>query len=75
MTRASLVRDAGAAFVVGIGGGTTLDTAKQAASIAGARNGIEHYALGAHPLPVGPPVVAVPTTAGTGAEIARARAF
>ena len=33
------------------------------------RTAVERYALGRPPLPVGPPVVAVPTTAGTGAEV------
>jgi alcohol dehydrogenase class IV len=68
---ASVVRRAAAATVVGIGGGTALDTAKQAAVVAGGVAGVEHYALGARPLPAGQPIVAVPTTAGTGAEVTR----
>lgn len=70
-TAADAVRDAGDAVVVGVGGGSALDTAKQAAVVAGADFGVEHYALAANPLPAGAPVVAIPTTAGTGSEITR----
>jgi alcohol dehydrogenase len=69
---AAVVRAAGpAVVVVGIGGGSALDTAKQAAVVAGGREGVEYYALGAHPLPAGCPMVAIPTTAGTGSEVTR----
>ena len=57
--------------VVAVGGGSTLDAAKQAAVVAG-EGGIGDYVLGARPLPARTvPVVAVPTTAGTGAEVTR----
>jgi len=68
---AAVVRAAGAPVVIGAGGGSALDTAKQAAAIAGAPHGVEHYALGANPLPAAAPVVAIPTTAGTGSEVTR----
>ena len=68
---ADVVRDAGSPVVVGIGGGSALDTAKQAAAVAGGPFGVGHYALGANALPVGAPVVAIPTTAGTGSEVTR----
>jgi alcohol dehydrogenase len=68
---AAVVRQAGAAVVVGVGGGSALDTAKLASAVAGSSAGVESYALGASPLPAGRPVVAIPTTAGTGAEVTR----
>jgi len=63
--------DGRAAAVVGIGGGSALDTAKQAAAVAGGGEGIEHYVLGTNPLPARGPLVAIPTTSGTGAEVTR----
>ncbi|MGH9133610.1 MAG: iron-containing alcohol dehydrogenase, partial [Ilumatobacteraceae bacterium] len=48
---AELVRSVPRPIVVGVGGGSALDTAKQAAVVAAAAAGVEHYALGAHPLP------------------------
>ncbi len=57
--------------VVAIGGGSAVDTAKQAAAIAIEPHSVAAYVLGDRPLPGGPPVVAVPTTAGTGAEVTR----
>ena len=56
---------------IGVGGGSALDTAKQAAVVAAAAMGVEHYALGANPLPGHRPMIAIPTTAGTGAEVTR----
>jgi alcohol dehydrogenase class IV len=68
---AEVVRHGGAAVVIGVGGGSTIDTAKLAAVVAGDTDGVESYTLGANPLPAGRPVVAIPTTAGTGAEVTR----
>jgi alcohol dehydrogenase class IV len=68
---AELVRTTPEAIVIGVGGGSALDTAKQAAVVATASMGVEHYALGANPLPGHRPMVAIPTTAGTGAEVTR----
>jgi alcohol dehydrogenase class IV len=68
---AAVIRHAGAAVVVGVGGGSALDTAKLASAAASGTDGVEWYALGANPLPAGRPVVAIPTTAGTGAEVTR----
>ncbi len=69
---AELARGRGAAAVVGLGGGSALDTAKLAAALAPAEAPAEHYALGANPLPRGGlPRVCVPTTAGTGSEVTR----
>ena len=68
---AEAVRSVDRPLVVGAGGGSALDTAKLAASVAAGRAGVEHYLLSAAPLPVGPPVVAIPTTSGTGSEVTR----
>jgi alcohol dehydrogenase class IV len=68
---ADAVRSVEHPVVVGAGGGSALDTAKLAASVSAADAGVERYLLGATPLPVGPPVVAVPTTSGTGSEVTR----
>jgi alcohol dehydrogenase class IV len=68
---AELVRSTPEAIVIGVGGGSALDTAKQAAVVATAAMGVEHYALGANPLPGHRALVAIPTTAGTGAEVTR----
>jgi alcohol dehydrogenase class IV len=65
------VRRRAGAVVVGIGGGTALDTAKLAAVAAGGEGSVDRYALGALPLPQGRPVIAIPTTAGTGSEVTR----
>jgi alcohol dehydrogenase class IV len=63
-------------LVIGIGGGSALDTAKLAAATLAGPAGCEAYALCATPLPPGtPPIVALPTTAGTGAEVTRTAVF
>jgi alcohol dehydrogenase class IV len=59
------------AVVVGIGGGSALDTAKQAAVVSAAAESVAHYLLGANPFGGRRPIVAVPTTSGTGAEVTR----
>jgi alcohol dehydrogenase len=58
-------------LIVAVGGGTALDTAKQVAAITSDSQGIEHYLLCANPFPARRPIVAIPTTAGTGAEVTR----
>ena len=68
---AIVVRGAGDAIVVGVGGGSALDTAKQAAVVSVGATGVEPYLLCAEPLPGRRPIVAVPTTSGTGAEATR----
>jgi len=72
---AALVRSERPGLVVALGGGSALDLAKLAASVGNGRAGAAAYALGARPLPSSVPVVAVPTTAGTGAEITRTAVF
>jgi len=68
---ATLVRDARDAIVIGVGGGSALDIAKQAAVVSAGQTGIEPYLLCAAPLPGRRPIVAIPTTSGTGAEVTR----
>ncbi len=66
---AALARKNKVEAVVGIGGGSALDVAKLAASIAAEPAGVEHYAFCANPLPARTlPAICVPTTAGTGSE-------
>lgn len=68
---AAVVRTAGDAIVIGVGGGSALDVAKQAAVVGAGVGGVEPYLLCANPLPGRRPIVAVPTTSGTGAEVTR----
>lgn len=73
---AAKARAAGAACVVGVGGGSTLDVAKFAAAIARADAPADHYALAANPLPKnGLRKICIPTTAGTGSETTRVSVF
>lgn len=72
---AEQARAADCDFVMGIGGGSALDAAKAIAALATNRGDISDYleVIGkAQPLTTAPlPVIAVPTTAGTGAEVTR----
>jgi alcohol dehydrogenase class IV len=65
------LREHDADGVVAVGGGSSLDTGKAAALMAGNEGAIGDYA-GYHRFPRGGlPLVAVPTTAGTGSEVTR----
>ena len=67
---AALLRDHEADGVIGVGGGSTLDTAKFAAAIARDGGEAEEYFCGERPFPAAHiPVVTVPSTAGTGSEV------
>jgi alcohol dehydrogenase class IV len=69
-------REIGARAVVGIGGGTALDTAKLVACCTVSGRPVEDYALAANPMPKDRlPIIAVATTAGTGAEVTRTCIF
>jgi alcohol dehydrogenase class IV len=73
---AGAARDCGARLVVGIGGGSSLDVAKLAATIAPSGRPGEDFALGRNALPKdGLPRICVPTTAGTGSEVTRTSVF
>lgn len=73
---AELARRTGARLVIGIGGGSALDTAKLAACCAVSGLPAVAYALCATPLPAGRlPIIAIPTTAGTGSEVTRVSVY
>ncbi len=66
----ALIRETGAGAVAGIGGGSTMDTAKFAAAAASEPGCVLPCFRGERPFPaVRLPVIAVPTTAGTGSEV------
>ena len=71
-TAASMCRDTGCDLVIGLGGGSALDAAKGIAIMATHQGSIRDYQMGEatleHP---SLPVIAVPTTAGTGSEVSR----
>lgn len=62
---------AGFETLVALGGGSVLDATKLAAALAGSKSRLERHLLSAEPFTERLPVVAVPTTAGTGAEVTR----
>jgi alcohol dehydrogenase class IV len=72
---AALARREGIGLVVGVGGGAAVDTAKAVAAMAPRGEPVEPYLEGVGDGRVldrsGLPCVAVPTTAGTGAEVTR----
>lgn len=57
--------------IVGLGGGTAMDIAKLVAALTRNPGSVAQYALGARPLSGRTPAFMIPTTAGTGAEVAR----
>lgn len=67
---AEMIREGHMNGVVGLGGGSTLDTAKFAAAIALDGGDAEDYFRGSRPFPAARvPVVTIPSTAGTGSEV------
>lgn len=57
--------------VVGIGGGSSLDTAKIAAAAATSDRPLSDHLLAAAPFSQPKPLLAIPTTAGSGAEVTK----
>jgi len=73
---AAVARRGNAKAVIGLGGGSALDTAKLAACCAVSGEPASAYALCATPLPKHRlPIIAVPTTAGTGSEVTRVSVY
>jgi alcohol dehydrogenase len=73
---AALARRIDARCVIGLGGGTALDTAKIVAACAVSGAPAETYELCRTPLPAETlPVIAIPTTAGTGSEVTSTSVF
>lgn len=67
---ASMIRKKNIGFVVALGGGSSMDCAKAAASIAMTEDSIRKYHGTGVPMPQEHlPLIAVPTTAGTGSEV------
>ncbi|OZG69662.1 iron-containing alcohol dehydrogenase family protein [Bifidobacterium eulemuris] len=67
---AAVIRARGHGFVVAMGGGSAMDLAKAAASIALTDDSIADYHGTGKAMPVDHlPLIAVPTTAGTGSEV------
>lgn len=72
----ALARQHEAGAVIGLGGGSALDTAKLVACCAASGLAASAYALCATPLPKNRlPLIAVPTTAGTGSEVTRVSVY
>lgn len=67
---ADIIREKKIGFVVALGGGSSMDCAKAAASIALTEDSIRKYHGTGVPMPQEHlPLIAVPTTAGTGSEV------
>jgi 1,3-propanediol dehydrogenase len=74
LTGAEQARKTGAGAIVALGGGSPIDAAKAIAVMAANEGPLEAYCgAGGDPWPVPPvPIIAIPTTAGTGAEVSGA---
>ena len=66
----ALARDKGSDVIVALGGGSPMDAAKAISLMLANPGRIQDYELQA-PAQAGPPIVAIPTTAGTGSEVTR----
>jgi alcohol dehydrogenase class IV len=66
---AELAKEKNIEVVIGLGGGSVIDCAKAIAGVANKENLVEEYLKGKQLESPGLPFIAVPTTAGTGAEV------
>jgi alcohol dehydrogenase class IV len=62
-------KDNGCDFIIAVGGGSPIDTAKAVAVMVTNPGSIEHYKGAGKIQHAGVPLIAVPTTAGTGSEV------
>src|SRR5260370_9451118 len=70
-TGVALVREGDFDSLVAIGGGSSIDTAKGMSVLFRNGGAMRDYKVPAEIPEVGPPVIAIPTTAGTGSEVTR----
>ena len=68
---ARMLAEGGFDSLVAIGGGSSIDTAKAMSVLAANGGQMRDYKVPAEIPKAGPPVVAIPTTAGTGSEVTR----
>jgi len=66
---AKIARDEKCDLIIGLGGGSALDAAKGISLAAANNEDVWNYVEGKQPKKEGLPVIAVPTTAGTGSEV------
>lgn len=65
-----IFREFGCDAILGVGGGSSLDVAKSVAAVVAGGGDITEYEDGARPVTgTPPPLVQIPTTAGTGSEV------
>lgn len=73
MEAAAICREQGCDFIIGLGGGSTIDSAKAIAVMACNDGDFWNYVTGGtgkgRPVTKALPIVAIPTTAGTGTEV------
>jgi alcohol dehydrogenase class IV len=70
-TGAQILRAGGFDSVIAVGGGSAIDTAKAMSVLAANGGRMRDYKVPNEIAKSGPPVVAIPTTAGTGSEVTR----
>jgi len=70
-TGVQLLRDGDFDSLVAIGGGSSIDTAKGMSVLFANRGHMRDYKVPAEIPKMGPPIIAIPTTAGTGSEVTR----
>lgn len=68
---AELYKKANASIIIGIGGGSPMDTAKAIALLGPNQENLDDYITGGKPYENVAPLICVPTTSGTGSEVTR----